>query len=116
MGSIHALVTSVLQDRKADDLITITIDQKSDIADIMMVASGTSNRHVISLAQHVIESLKSIGLVPMVEGLETGDWVLVDAGNLIIHLFHPDTRAYYKLEKMWGVPNVEETHAQLETL
>lgn len=97
---------SVLEARKADHIVSIDVREKSDFADIMIVASGTSSRHVASLAQYVVTELKSIGLFPSVEGLESPDWVLVDAGDVIIHLFHPQTRDYYKLEKMWGVPSI----------
>ena len=104
--SILSLITSVLDDRKACDVTSLDIAQKSDFADVMVIASGTSNRHVASLAQHVISGLKSIGMEPRVEGLEVGEWVLVDAGNIIIHLFQSEARDYYRLEKMWAVPSV----------
>ena len=105
-ASIVALVNSTLGDRKAADINTLDIAQKSDFADHMVIASGTSSRHVASLAQHIVSDLKSIGLEPRVEGLETCEWVLVDAGNVVIHLFHPDARDYYRLEKMWAVPSI----------
>lgn len=82
----------------------------------MVVASGSSRRHVVALAQYVVEALKSAGKMPMVEGVENGDWVLVDAGDVIIHLFHPETRDYYKIEKMWTVPNISEGSTQMEAV
>lgn len=106
--SIVSLVSAVLDDRKAVDITAMDIHKKSDFADYMIVASGTSNRHVASLAQHVVASLKAAGLTPNTEGMTSCDWVLVDAGNVIIHLFHPEARAYYRIEKMWGVPAMDE--------
>lgn len=106
-ASIQALVTHVLSDRKAVNVTSLDIAKKSDFADVMIVASGTSNRHVSSLAQHVVSSLKSAGLEPSVEGLSVSDWVLVDAGDVIIHLFQPEARDYYRIEKMWAVPSAE---------
>jgi ribosome-associated protein len=71
----------------------------------MIIASGTSSRHVSSLASRVVDALKSIGLNPIpIEGQDTCDWVLVDAGDIIVHLFRPEARSYYNLEKMWSVP------------
>lgn len=80
------------------------MEGKSDFADRMIVASGTSARHVSSLADRVVDALKKAGYshIP-VEGKETCEWVLVDAGNVVVHLFKPEARAYYHLEKMWSV-------------
>ena len=79
----------------------------------MVVASGTSARHVGALADHVVESLKKMGLEPLsVEGKEACDWVLVDAGDVVVHIFRPEARGYYNLEKMWSVslPQLEAAH------
>jgi ribosome-associated protein len=103
------LIVTSLGDRKAEDVLTIDLTGKSDIADRMVIASGTSQRHVSSLSDAVVEALKSIGYehIP-VEGKEAGDWVLVDAGDIIVHLFKHDIRQYYNLEKMWSVtPSTE---------
>ena len=71
----------------------------------MMIASGRSSRQVVAMAQHVIEKLKAHGFVSVpVEGIQHGDWVLIDAGDAIVHLFRPEVRAFYNLEKMWGMP------------
>jgi ribosome-associated protein len=103
-NALHKLITATLSDRKAEHIVTINLAKKADFADAMIIASGTSARHVAALAEHVVDALKEQGVVSMVEGLDTGDWVLVDAGDVIVHLFKPEVREYYKLEKMWGVP------------
>ena len=85
-------------------MTSINVEGKSDFADRMVIASGTSARHVSSLADRVTDALKKAGLehIP-VEGKDTCEWVLVDAGNIVVHLFKPEARAYYNLEKMWSV-------------
>lgn len=103
------MITDTLDDRKAEEIVTIDLKNKADFADTMIIASGTSNRHVASLAQHVVDALKANGIEAAVEGLESCDWVLVDAGNLIVHIFKPEARAYYRLEKMWTVPSLAAT-------
>jgi ribosome-associated protein len=93
--------------------VSIDLAGKSDFADRMIVASGISQRHTVALAAYVVEMLKKNGYehVPT-EGEEAGDWVLVDAGNIIVHLFRPETRTHYNLEKMWSVmlPHAEAAH------
>ncbi len=98
------MIIKNLDDHKAQAIVTINLKGKADFADRMIVASGTSQRHVGSLADHVKRMLQDAGLehVP-VEGRETCDWVLVDAGDVIVHLFKPEARAHYNLEKMWAV-------------
>lgn len=77
---------------------------KSDFADSMVIASGTSQRHVGALADRVVAALKSVGFEHiLVEGKESCDWVLVDAGDVVVHIFRPEVRSYYNLEKMWSV-------------
>lgn len=85
--------------------MSVDLTGKADFADRMVIASGTSARHVSSIADHIAQALKEAGFqhVP-VEGKEVGDWVLVDAGDIIVHLFRPEARAHYSLEKMWSVP------------
>ena len=89
---------------KAEDSVTIDLTGKSSIADVMVVASGRSQRHVAAVAEHVVKDLEQAG-VPQVrtEGLRQGDWVLIDAGDVIVHIFRPEVRSFYNLEKMWGV-------------
>lgn len=98
------LVNASLEDDKAEDLVTIDLAGKSSIADYMVVASGRSQRQVGAMAEHLREKLKAAGAgnVP-VEGALRCDWVLIDAGDIIIHLFRPEVRAFYNLEKMWGL-------------
>jgi ribosome-associated protein len=75
---------------------------RSPMADFMVVASGRSNRHVAALAEHLTETLKKDGIVCRTEGLQQGDWVLIDAGSVIVHLFRPEVRTFYNIEKMWS--------------
>jgi ribosome-associated protein len=96
-------VKGSLQDDKAEDIVVIELDGKSSIADFMVIASGRSQRHVAATAEHLIERLKAAGIKPVPsEGLGQGDWVLIDGGDVIVHLFRPEVRAFYNLEKMWG--------------
>ena len=112
-SQIERLITKSLDTHKAEKIVSIDLTGKSDVADCMIVASGTSARHVGSLADYVVEVLKNAGFerVP-VEGKETCEWVLVDAGDVIVHIFHPDARNHYNLEKMWSVsaPQLEAAH------
>jgi ribosome-associated protein len=98
------LVLVSLDDGKAEDVVTIDLSGKSTIADFMVVASGRSTRHVGAMAVHLEVALKAAGLrrVPM-EGVARADWILIDGGDVIIHLFRPEVRVFYALEKMWGV-------------
>ena len=104
MYNIHNNITKkvhkVLTDNKAKDIIKINLEKKSSIADFMIICSGTSSRHVISLSNFLVEALKKENLNTLnVEGKSNGDWVLVDAGDIIIHLFRSEVREYYGLEK-----------------
>jgi ribosome-associated protein len=97
------LVLARLDDMKAEDTITIDLQGKSSIADYMVVTSGRSNRHVKSVAENVLEDLGVAGLPDArVEGMPHCDWVLIDAGDVIVHVFRPEVRAFYNLEKMWA--------------
>jgi ribosome-associated protein len=98
-----------LDDMKAEETVEIDLVGKTSLADTMMIASGRSHRHVGSIAERVIEALKGAGVGPVrVEGLSTCDWVLIDAGDLIIHVFRPEVRGFYNLEKMWGASRPAE--------
>jgi nicotinate-nucleotide adenylyltransferase len=101
-------ILASLDDGKAENVVTIDLAGKTLIADYMVVASGRSARQVVSLAEHLVEALPRKWRVS-VEGKAQGDWVLIDAGDVIVHLFRPEIRAYYNLEKMWGsdLPDVE---------
>ena len=86
---------------KAEDIVTIDLHGKSSIGDYMVVSSGRSNRHVASIADRVIEDLGRVGIKTRTEGLPHADWVLIDAGDVIVHVFRPEVRTFYNLEKMW---------------
>lgn len=100
-----ALVEQSLDDNKAEDVVVIELKGKTEIADYMVVASGTSQRHVGALASLLRDTLKGHGLKGVaLEGAEQCDWVLVDSGDVIVHLFRPEVRDFYQLEKMWTSP------------
>jgi ribosome-associated protein len=96
------LVLKTLDRDKAEDVIAIDLSRKSPMADYMVIASGRSNRHVAAIAEHLADELKKEGISGRAEGLPAGDWVLVDAMDVIVHVFRPEVRAFYNLEKMWG--------------
>ena len=101
-------ILRALEDRLAEDVVVIDLAGKSAIADHMVVATGRSNRQVVALAERLLELLKGRGLIGVTpEGIRNGDWVLIDAGDVIVHLFRPEVRAFYALEKMWEVASPE---------
>jgi ribosome-associated protein len=101
---LRDLVSGSLEDDKAEDIVAIDMAGKSTISDYMVVASGSSSRHVAAMAEHLVGKLKQKGVKRInVEGMTAGDWVLIDAGDIIVHLFRPEVREFYGLEKMWGV-------------
>ena len=106
------IVLARLEDMKAEDSVTIDLIGKSSIADYMVVASGRSNRHVASIAEQVIKDAGQAH-VPRLrsEGLRQGDWVLIDAGDVVVHLFRPEIRAHYNLEKMWSAGRADARRA-----
>ncbi len=96
-------ILASLDDDKAIEPVTIELAGKSTIADYMVVASGTSQRQIAAMAEHLGARLKKVGRETHIEGLPRCDWVLIDAGEVIVHLFRPEVRAFYNLEKMWGI-------------
>ena len=101
-ASILSTVQTVLEDAKAEDILTIDLEGKSALADAMIIASGRSHRHVSAVADQVQRALKDGGHgSPRVEGLPHADWVLIDTGDVIVHLFRPEVRAFYNMEKLW---------------
>jgi len=109
ISEIKNLIEKTLDNNKAKDIISIDLKKKSYIADYMIIASGTSSRHLQSLAENLITELKKIGLNDCrIEGKDSNDWKLVDALDIIIHLFHPEKREFYDLEKMWSEPIPKE--------
>ena len=102
-GSLHELVLKSLDDDQAQDIVSIPLDGKSTIADHMVIASGRSTRQVAAMAQKLGERVKHGGFGNVrIEGLPAADWVLVDAGDVVVHLFRPEVRSFYNLERMWG--------------
>ena len=100
--SMLDLILNTLQNDKAEDIVTLDLADKSSIADHMVVASGRSTRQVVALAENIIDQLKLVMSVQSrMEGKESGDWVLLDAGDVIVHIFRPEVRDFYQLEKMW---------------
>jgi ribosome-associated protein len=106
ISDLRNLVQTSLEDGKAYNVVTIDLGGKTDIADYMVIASGTSNRHTSSLAQNLVKNIKeTLGYNHVyVEGISEGNWVLVDVGNVVVHIFKPEYREMYNLEKMWSLP------------
>jgi len=101
--ALHRLVLASLDDDQAVETVSIPLAGKSSIADYMVVASGRSTRQVASMAAKLAEKIKAeFGRSARVEGLPTADWVLIDAGDVIVHLFRPEVRSFYNLERMWA--------------
>ncbi len=99
-----------LDDGKAEEIITIDIQGKSALADYLVIASGRSTRHVAAIADQILTALKEAGFRNnKVEGLPMADWVLVDADDVIVHIFRPEVRSFYNIEKMWQIPEIDAT-------
>ena len=102
-GSLHALVLASLDEDQAQELVSIPLEGKSSIADHMVIASGRSTRQVASMAQKLAERIKAAGFGHVrIEGLPAADWVLIDAGDIVVHVFRPEVRSFYNLERMWA--------------
>lgn len=100
--ALLAAILSDLQENKAEDIVQIDLRGKSAIGDYMIVCSGRSTRQVTAIAEKLVDTLKSEhGVLSKIEGKETGDWVLIDTGDVIVHVFRPEVREFYQLEKMW---------------
>ena len=103
VDQIHSIVLQSLDDDQAQEVVSIPLEGKSSIADHMVIASGRSTRQVAAMAQKLAERIKHAGMGPVrLEGLPAADWVLVDAGDVVIHLFRPEVRSFYNLERMWA--------------
>ncbi|MCQ0987786.1 ribosome silencing factor [Jiella marina] len=101
------LVIRSLEDSKGEDIVSIDMSGKSALADYMVVVSGRSNRHVMAISDHLLRDLKDVGIKnAKVEGLTHGDWVLIDTGDVIVHVFRPEIRSFYNIEKMWTVGDI----------
>ncbi len=100
---------TALDDNKGEEIVALSLTGKCSFADAMIVASGRSPRHVSALADHVIDAIKKTGYTPPpAEGKDTGDWVLIDAGDVVVHIFRPEVRQFYNIEKMWSAPAIEQ--------
>jgi ribosome-associated protein len=105
------VVLQSLEDAKAEQTVSIDIAGKSSLADHMVVTSGRSNRHVSAVADQVVKALRENGFdKPRVEGLPHADWVLVDGGDVIVHIFRPEVREFYNIEKMWQADFAADAH------
>ena len=103
ISSLHKDVINLLDSNKALDIVSIDLNGKSSIADQMIIASGTSSRHIQALSEQVYEYLKKNGVTNCkIEGKDSNDWKLVDTNDVIVHIFHPEKREFYDLEKMWS--------------
>ena len=103
ISDLREIVISTLDLNKAQDIVIIDLKDKSSMADYMIIASGTSSRHIQSLSEQVLEKLKNNGVKDSkIEGKESGEWKLVDGIDLIVHIFHPEKRKFYELEKIWS--------------
>ena len=102
-SDLKNLILETLDSNKALDIVSIDLKNKSSMADYLIIASGTSSRHIQALSEMVLEKLRSNGVKnSKIEGKESGDWKLVDGIDLIVHIFHPDKRKFYELEKIWS--------------
>ena len=103
ISDLKEIVIETLDNNKAQDIVSIDLKDKSSMADYMIIASGTSSRHIQSLSEQVLENLKNNGLKDSkIEGKESNEWKLVDGIDLIVHIFHPEKRKFYELEKIWS--------------
>lgn len=98
---LKAIVTTILDDTKAEEVEIIDLRNQQYITDYMIIASGTSSRQVVAMAEKIDQALSARGQFVRVEGAAQGDWVVVDAGDVIVHLFRPEVRAFYNIERMW---------------
>jgi len=104
------LLEEVLDDNKAEDVVSIDLEGKSSVADYLLIATGRSARHVSAIADYVLRAAKAAGLGQLeTEGMSSNDWILIDAGDVIVHVFRNEVRDYYNLEKIWSVSLSRET-------
>ena len=109
---LEKLILDRLDDDQAQDIVFIDLKDKSSVADSLVVASGRSHRHVGAIADHLLRALKEAGFGrARVEGLPACDWVLIDAGDVVVHIFRPEVRAFYNIEKIWSVDAPHRTAA-----
>ncbi|MCL6269121.1 ribosome silencing factor [Sansalvadorimonas sp. 2012CJ34-2] len=106
-SELKDLVVDALEETKGKDIVTLDVSDKTDVTDLMIVVSGTSSRHVKSLANNMVDKCKKAGVQPLgVEGEEQGEWVLVDLGDIVVHLMMPSARQFYDLERLWETTGI----------
>ncbi len=111
VNALHTLIMESLDDDQAQDIVSIPLEGKSSLADHMVVASGRSSRQVAAIAQKLAERIKQGGRSARIEGLPSADWVLIDAEDVIVHVFRPEVRSFYNLERMWSFGDAPEITA-----
>ena len=105
VAALAQRLAKVIDDNKGEEIVTLNLKDKCSFADFMIVASGRAPRHVVALADYVADALKKNGTPALsIEGKESGDWVLIDAGDIVVHIFRPEVRHFYNIEKMWALP------------
>jgi ribosome-associated protein len=109
---LRDIAIQAMEDRQAEDIVVIDMEGKSPMADYMLVGTGRSSRQVAAIGQHLREVLQKAGVKKLrIEGLPQGDWVLVDAGDIIIHVFRPEVRKFYNIERIWGLDLPDEVRS-----
>lgn len=109
--NLQTLIQSTLEDTKGQDIRVLNVAELTNVMDFLVIATGTSSRHVKSLANNVIEEIKKSGLRPIgVEGMDAGEWVLVDYGDVVLHVMQQTTRDFYELEKLWSTEPATRKH------
>ncbi len=104
MSDLNKSIINALENLKGKEIVTLDVSQLSDVMDTLIIASGTSSRHARSLAENLVEETKKAGFRALgIEGLESGDWVLVDYGDTVVHVMQDEARNYYELEKLWSM-------------
>jgi len=101
--TLQSFVIDKIDDLKAQNIVTIDVRGKSSITDCMVICTGTSNRHVVSIADHLVQESRAQGIMPLgTDGKDAGEWVVVDLGEVIVHVMQEEARELYELEKLWG--------------
>lgn len=112
LDELKQLVITAIEDLKGENIVVLDVSDKTSVTDLMIIASGTSSRHVKSIADNVVEEAKKAGVMPLgMEGETQSEWVLVDLGDVLVHVMQPQVREFYDLEKLWGFDAVSEKRA-----
>ena len=114
LEKLAELIIETLEDNKATNILTLDVRELTSVTDLMIIASGTSSKQVTAIAEKLIEKAKKNNVPPYgSEGKEYGEWVLVDLGDIIVHIMHPTTRAHYQLEKLWSLADDSDSAQQI---